>query len=60
MTVDEKLLHIERALAKVRVMAEGHASDTFSYAECDVIEGALTFVVGVYHGYHDFFKDRSS
>lgn len=59
MTIDEKMQHIERALAKVRVMAEGHATDTFSYAECDVIERALVFVTGVYHGYHDFFGDQS-
>jgi uncharacterized protein YutE (UPF0331/DUF86 family) len=47
MTVDEKLKHIESALAKVREMAEGFTTDTFSYAECDAIEAALEIAAGV-------------
>jgi uncharacterized protein YutE (UPF0331/DUF86 family) len=55
MTVDEKLQHIESALVKVRAMAEGHYNiDTFSYAECDVIEAALDIAAGVC----TLFKDR--
>jgi hypothetical protein len=47
MTVDEKLRHIESALAKVRAMGEGLATDTFSFAECDAIEAALEIAAGV-------------
>jgi uncharacterized protein YutE (UPF0331/DUF86 family) len=54
MTIDEKLKHIESALAKVRVMAEGHVTDTFSYAECDAIEAALEIAAGVC----TLFKER--
>jgi hypothetical protein len=56
MTIDEKLKHIESALTKVRAMAEGHYNiDTFSYAECDVIEAALETVAGICQ----LLKDRS-
>jgi hypothetical protein len=55
MTIDEKLKHIEGALSKVRAMAEGYATDTFSYAECDAIEAALEIAAGVC----TLLKDRS-
>ena len=55
MTISEKLAHIESALVKIRSMREGHATDTFSFAECDAVKAALEIAAGVCM----LLKDRS-
>jgi hypothetical protein len=47
MTDDEKLKHIESALAKVLVMSEGRPTDTFSSAECYFIKAGLDIAAAV-------------